>query len=97
MMHDWTLISILIEWAKGVVIITFKNHQSKEAVLMANEFADLHVPKQEEWGESVSINKMTGPILLENGNYYIELEMQSGDKLYLEAKSIQIPAFKRME
>lgn len=95
MMHDWRLVSILIDWGKGIVTITFKDCKSKEVTLVASGFTDLHIPKQEKWGESISVNRMAGPILLESGNYYVELEIQSGDKLYLEAKSIQVPTLSR--
>ncbi|MCL7423218.1 MAG: hypothetical protein M8364_20220 [Methylobacter sp.] len=90
-MHDWTLVSILVDWIKGTVTVTFKNYESNLVMLIADGLINLHIPKHEEWGESISINEVTGPILLNNGNYYLELEIQSGDKIELEAKSIKMP------
>ncbi|EGW21444.1 hypothetical protein [Methylobacter tundripaludum] len=90
-MHDWTLVSILVDWIKGIVTITFKNYKSNQVILIADGLVNLHIPKREEWGESVSINEVTGPILLSNGNYHLKLEIQSGDKIELEAKFIKMP------
>jgi hypothetical protein len=93
MMHDWTLVSVLVHWATGIVDITFKNEQSKVVQLIATGFINLHIPRQEDWGSSVSVNEVDGPRLLENGNSYLCLEIQSGDKIELEAKSISLPNY----
>lgn len=90
-MHDWTIETVLIDWIKGTIAITFKNNYSKEVQLTAENFADLRIPKREEWGESVSVNEAEGPTLLKNGNYHICIEIQSGDKIEIEAKSIWLP------
>jgi hypothetical protein len=90
MMHDWTLVTLLLEWFKGIVTITLKNSNSNEFFLVAEGLADLKVPKREDWGESVSVNEVDGPRVLENGNSYISIEIQSGDKIEIEAKSISL-------
>lgn len=91
MMHDWTLVSIMVEWIKGVVTITFRNSKSDEVFLVAEGLADLKVPKRDDWGDSVSVNEVEGPVKIDNGNTYLAIEIQSGDKLELEAKSISMP------
>jgi len=91
MMHDWTFVTLLVEWLKGVVTITFKNSSSNEVFLIAEGLADLRVPKREDWDESVSVNEVDGPRILENGNSYIGIEIQSGDKVEIEARSISLP------
>lgn len=50
MMHDWKLISLMVEWLKGTVRITFKNSNSEEVFLVAKGFVSLKVPKREDWG-----------------------------------------------
>jgi hypothetical protein len=90
-MHDWTLVSIVVEWMKGIVTITFDTYEFNHVILTADGLIELIVPKHNEWGESVSVNKACGPVPLENGNYRLELEIQSGDTIILEAKSIQMP------
>ena len=91
MMHDWIFVTLLVEWLKGVVTITLKNSTSSDVFIVAEGLVDLKVPKRDEWGESVSINEVDGPRALDNGNSYIAIEIQSGDKIEIAAKSIYLP------
>lgn len=91
MMHDWTLLTLTIDWMKGEAMITFKNCQSQEVFLIAEGLSDFRVPKREEWGKSVSVNEVEGPKALQNGKFYFSIEMQSGDKIELEARTISLP------
>lgn len=91
MMHDWTLLALMVDWVSGSVTISFRNCQSQEVFLMAEGLSDLRIPRREEWGRSVSINEVDGPVVLQNGNYYLSIEIQSGDKIEIEAKSISFP------
>jgi hypothetical protein len=91
MMHDWTLVRLIVDWLKGMITIVFKNDRSEETFLVAEGFSNLKVPKQEAWGESASVNEVEGPRKLDNGWIYISIEIQSGDKIELEAKSITLP------
>ena len=81
----------MVEWIKGMVTITFKNSDSNQVFLVAEGLTDLKIPKREDWGESVSVNEVEGPNSLDNGNSYIAIEIQSGDKIELEARSISLP------
>ena len=90
-MHDWILLSIVVEWMKGNVTITFETCEFNQVILTAEGLIELFIPKHDEWGESVSVNKVHEPVQLENGNYRLELEIQSGDTITLEAKSIHLP------
>lgn len=90
-MHDWTLKVLAFDWANGLVTIYFNNRRSQEAFLVAEGTVKLSVPRREEWGGSVSVNDVKGPETLENGNLYLCMEMQSGDKIELEARSISMP------
>lgn len=90
-MHDWTLISILVNWIDGTAVVSFRNQKSEEVRLIAEGLVDLHIPKREEWGSSVSINEVVGPVHCADGNYSIELEVQSGDRIKLMAKTIAMP------
>ena len=90
-MHDWTLVSIFVNWVMGTVTITFKNYESKEILLIAEGLEELRVPRRAEWGESVSVNEVTGPTKLDNGNYHLMFEIQSGDKIEIEARVISMP------
>lgn len=90
-MHDWTFVTLMVEWAEGLVTFTFRNSSGTEVFLIAEGLVNLKIPKREAWGQSISINEVEGPILLENGNSYLVIEIQSGDKIELEARSISLP------
>lgn len=90
-MHDWTLLSIRVDWMEGRVTMTFNSYKFNKVALTAEGLFELVIPKHNDWGESVSVNSIYGPVRLENGNYRLEMEIQSGDTITLEAKSIQMP------
>jgi len=90
-MHDWILVSLKIDWLQGAIRITLRNNRSEDVFLVAEGFVDLKVPKREDWSKSVSINEVEGPSELDNGNFYLVIEIQSGDKIELEAKTIYLP------
>lgn len=90
-MHDWILVSIFVEWAKGMVTITLDTHEFGAVKVTASELVTLIVPKRDKWGESVSVNRYEGPYTLDNGNQFLSIEIQSGDKIELEAKYISMP------
>jgi hypothetical protein len=90
-MHDWTLRSVILEWKEARVTLLLESHAGDEAVV-ATGVADLHVPRIEEWGPSVSVNHATGPLATEDGLQCLEIEMQSGDVIRIVASSLQMPA-----
>jgi hypothetical protein len=51
---------------------------------------ELSVPHLEPWGPSVSINGVEGPTLGPDGNFLLEIEMQSGDVIALRAGAIEL-------
>ena len=58
---------------------------------MADKFVNFKISKKDEWGESISINKVLIFKKLENGNFYIKIEIQSGDLCEIDAKAITFP------
>jgi hypothetical protein len=92
-MHDWILKSISIDWGDNrVVFLVSWNHREKRIV--AEGFSNLNVPHREEWGRSVSINRLSGPSRAQNGKQSIEIEMQSGDTISVIANSIEVPSLR---
>ncbi len=90
-MHDWTLLSILFEWKSGRVTLAFRTDGSQSVKLMAHGVAELHVPRFNEWGPSVSVNKVLGPSDCASGRREVEIEMQSGDRVRIVAVSFDFP------
>ena len=89
-MHDWTLLSVLFEWRDARVVVHFKSGVGDEK-LVAVSVVNLHVPKFSEWGQSVSVNGVRGPLVTESGLQLIEIEMQSGDVIRIVASSFEMP------
>jgi hypothetical protein len=90
-MHDWILLNISFSWADGMVVFHLSSNVSKFDDLIAYDVSDLHVPKLREWGSSSSINQVRGPKLEKNGAQKLEIEMQSGDLIKIEAMSFDFP------
>lgn len=95
-MHDWTFLEIRIDWQNGSVIATFRNTTSHEVTLTAKGLVDIHVPKKEEWGRSVSVNEIRGPFKFDNKFQKLTIEMQSGDSITIIARSILLPHGRRL-
>ena len=92
-MHDWTLISVTLDWKTGSATLQFCNQQSKPLALIIDEAVDIHIPKLNSWGPSVSVNEVIGPVACENGNQKIQFELQSGDVITVIAKAIHLPSW----
>ena len=92
-MHDWTILSVHFEWLKSAITIKLLNSKSQEVELLVEGSKLLLLPKRDDWGESSSVNEIIGPTLLENGSYYLAIEIQSGDKIELEGDNVIMPEF----
>ena len=88
--HDWTLLSVALEWDGGKATVTFKSCTGTE-VLVAHSVVDLHISHLNEWGPSVSVNEVRGPLATGEALQSVEIEMQSGDVLSITAKSFGMP------
>lgn len=93
-LHDATLVSLSLNWASGEARLELRAGLSSAARLLieADGTALLQCPRRCPWGESVSINEVRGPINAPHAGMHLEIEMQSGDVLTLEAEAIRIRA-----
>ncbi|WP_218081801.1 hypothetical protein [Anthocerotibacter panamensis] len=91
-MHDWTLLTISFAWELGEVQISFSCCKSQVKSLLAEGVVDLHIPRLQEWGPSISVNTVTGPLALSNGIYELRIEMQSGDLITIIAGKFIFPS-----
>ncbi len=89
-MHDWTLVTIEIDWKQGTLVIQLKNAITSTE-LSAIGVIDLHVPRHREWGPSVSINEAAISDRDENGNATVTIQMQTGDELKITAAEFVLP------
>jgi hypothetical protein len=89
-MHDWTFLTANINWAAGIAQLCFKNQKSEMVTIEAENLLDLHLPRLQEWGPSVSVNEVKGPYDVQSGFQKLEIEMQSGDLISLTAKKFKL-------
>lgn len=90
-MHDWTLINIILNWLTNTVEIELKDSSSKTVFIKVLSPSLVNIPRKEEWGESISVNEYVGPTKLKNGSFRLEIEMQTGDNIVIEAAKIEMP------
>jgi hypothetical protein len=91
LMHDWTLVSVSFDWARGSVHCALRNYESKTVSLIAEKVYSLHVPRLEEWGPSVSIQAVIGPLTIDGERQKLQVEMQSGDVIEIVAQKFVLP------
>ena len=86
-LHDATLTSIELEWSVGRVTICFRTANGR-IELYADDVSTLQVPRALPWGASSSVNevKQSTP---SSRKARIEIEVQSGDVIVVEAASFQ--------
>ena len=89
-MHDWSLISIQVDWAVGSVQIDLRSPTGHAAIAVSG-FQNLLIPKDQLWGASRSINKVVGPTQRNDGLFDLAIEMQSGDVIEIQAASFDLP------
>jgi hypothetical protein len=88
-MHDWTLLSVSIDWDQGQARFDLRSPSGPRYIL-ASEFLNLIVPRARPWGPSVSINTHVGPTAGKDGYLRLAIEMQSGDRIEIVARQIEI-------
>ncbi len=65
--------------------MAFRVRGPRLVTLTASEAVLLACPHENPWGPSVSVNEFRGPRTLDSGLERVEIELQSGDTLIVEA------------
>lgn len=92
--HDWILVDIVFEWAQASVAIALDGPSSR-GVLLAEEASLLEVPRQNPWGRSTSINSLVIADLPGGDGQCLDIEMQSGDIIRIDAREISVQVTER--
>jgi hypothetical protein len=87
--HDWTLVDVVFEWAKASVAVALDGPSSR-CVLLAEDVSLLVVPRENPWGRSVSVNSLLIADMSDRDEQSLEIEMQSGDVIRVNAKKIAV-------
>lgn len=90
-MHDWTLLSISLDWKTANAVLSFRRSHAELVSVQAEGVSNLQIPQLNEWGPSVSVNEVRGPSTEVGGRQILEIEMQSGDIIKITATSFIFP------
>jgi hypothetical protein len=92
-MHDAILESIEIEWESGTTSLRLGlvGSPPPKLVLVFSDVREIHVPREQPWGPSVSVNTVEHTEDDGDSNCVtMRLKMQSGDEIKIRAASLEI-------
>jgi hypothetical protein len=78
-MHDWTLIGVNFEWRSACASLELEDAGAKRRTLTVEQVRLLEVPRENEWGPSVSVNEASEEPGPDGIGRMLRIEMQSGD------------------
>jgi hypothetical protein len=84
-LHDATLASIVFDWEPAEVRAIVHVWERGDVIIRASGVSRLEVPRTEPWGPSSSINQVKA------ASGRMEIEMQSGDTIVIDAASFELP------
>lgn len=86
-LHDATLESMELHWSSGEAVLRIRTGDPThpQRLVVASAVRRLGCDRQLPWGFSVSINEVRGPVAAGDGASVLEIEMQSGDLVRIEA------------
>lgn len=91
-LHDATLTGLVLHWSEGRVVIGLKLGAPWKGFwrIEASGVSHLLCPRAHPWGPSVSVNEANLRNDSPPGRCTLEIEVQSGDTIVLEAEVICI-------
>jgi hypothetical protein len=91
-LHDAILEGIEINWesATASLHLGLVGDPSPKVVLLFTGVREVHVPRDQPWGPSVSVNTVERIDDGETNGVAMRLEMQSGDAIRIRAASLEI-------
>lgn len=84
-MHDWTFLSFTVDWSAGTARLKFLDRRPARTDLCVRGLCALVLERSEPWGPSVSVDAISGPEEDGRGASHVEIRMQSGDTIRIEA------------
>lgn len=94
-LHDDTLVSIEVRWLEGTVKICIDSGVPgySEVTIEGKGLRLFECPRLEPWGASESINGVKLPTRMPDADWSrLEIEMQSGDVIKVDADSFVLTA-----
>ena len=87
--HDWTLVDVVFQWAEASVTVALDGPSSR-CVVLAEGVSLLEVPRENPWGQSVSVNSFLIAEMPERGEKHLEIEMPPEKVVRVNAKRIVV-------
>lgn len=94
-LHDDIFTKVVIDWKKASVELYFKicaypNEPKigETRVILLENFNSFSITRKNEWGESIYVNE--ADITISNNLYHLEIEIQSGDLIIVEAENVTV-------
>jgi hypothetical protein len=89
-LHDATLLGISVTWADGLVEVTFRVYPNRSVRLLSTGVVNVSVTRSQPWGPSESVNEIRWSDGTGVGLSVVEIEIQSGDSILIEANRFSI-------
>jgi hypothetical protein len=91
-LHDATLEALELRWSSGEAVMRIRTGDATHAqrVVVASAVRRIGCDRQMPWGFSVSINEVRGPVAAGDDTFMLEIEMQSGDLISIEAGAFSL-------
>jgi len=86
-LHDATLVRIALDWERGTADVELRLGGNDEGLWMlsAHGVRKLECPREQPWGPSVSVNQARTLRVPQGAGARLELEIQTGDTLVIDA------------
>jgi hypothetical protein len=91
-LHDAVLASMTIRWEDGRTDLVVRpvSVTPHDVTLRLTGVTRLMWPRQAPWGFSLHINRVDGPIKLDETTQQLQIEMQSGDTIEIDYQDLVI-------
>ena len=91
-LHDAVLTSMTIRWEDGCTDLVVRpvSITPHDVTLRLTGVTRLTCPRSAPWGFSLHINRVDGPIKLDDTTQQLQIEMQSGDMIEIDYQGLAI-------
>lgn len=91
-LHDAVLTSMTLRWEDGSTDLVVRpvSRAPHDVTLRLTGVTRLMCPRLAPWGFSLHINRVDGPIKLDETRQQLQIEMQSGDMIEIDYEDLAI-------
>ena len=89
-LHDATLLGLSATWADGFVEVTSRVYPNRLVRFLGEGAVNVSATRSQPWGSSESVNEIRWSDGTGAGLSVVEIEIQSGDSILIEANRFSI-------